>query len=95
MWLRRSAALCGISTNRRSTWNEFNFNFSYSDDPPDPGLYDGEGVIAHELGHAVFLLDLSCAPGPTMCGSSTAAQSFHLRSLAQDDKDAANAVYLP
>jgi hypothetical protein len=75
--------------------NEVHFNFSYDDDPPGPGLYDGAGVITHELGHAVLLLDLACTPGPTMCGSTSAAQSFHLRSLDADDISGANSVYLP
>lgn len=63
------------------------------------GQVDLRGVMTHELGHTVLLLDLygggNCPPGPTMCGSVTVDQTSALRSLASDDIGAANLVYLP
>jgi hypothetical protein len=62
--------------------------------PPSPGTFSFTGVLTHELGHWVRLVDLApCPVGPTMCGSVTASQSFALASLENDDINAANSVY--
>lgn len=60
---------------------------------------DFQGVAVHEIGHFLYLIDLSAANcGPvgdryTMCGAATKAETFQVRDLEQDDKNAANTVY--
>lgn len=78
------------------------FVFSAAYGAPQVGEYDLRGLMEHELGHSIRLVDLSgsnCPPGPSMCGSITpsnaAAQTYALRSLTSDDINAANLVYLP
>lgn len=61
--------------------------------PPPPGTYSFHGVLTHELGHWVFLRDLSCDPGPTMCGTANLSETYDISTLATDDINAANAVY--
>jgi hypothetical protein len=59
------------------------------------GTFHFQGVLVHELGHTVRLIDLDCSPGFTMCGDMGASTlaSYFARTLAQDDIDAANAIY--
>lgn len=74
--------------------------------PPDPNRFDFGGILTHELGHTVRLVDLSgstCVLGSsswfTMCiglgnGSVEARYvSYWLRSLHADDKEGADYVY--
>lgn len=105
------AATCVESIDRGSYWdifetdislNEDHWNFSWSASEPPSGFADAQGVLTHELGHGVFLIDLSgtgnCPPGPTMCGLITSQQlpyTMDLRSLTSDDVASANYVYLP
>ncbi len=71
-------------------------NWHYGDSSPASNEYDFEGVLVHELGHTVRLLDLYSCSGETMCGTTSAGTaSYNLRTLANDDINAANAVYLP
>lgn len=63
------------------------------------GQWDMRGLMTHELGHTLRLMDLynaDCPPGPTMCGQiGTSADSLALRTLTSDDINSANSVYLP
>lgn len=67
-------------------------------------IYDFQGVLTHEIGHAILLIDLGvdetvppCAPGgtlETMCGYVYKGwQSTQQRSLVTDDITSVNAVY--
>ena len=105
------AATCLSFTNRGSygdifdtdiSLNEVHWNFSWSASEPPSGFADAQGVSTHELGHGIFLLDLSgtanCPPGPTMCGVITSGQlpyTMDLRTLTSDDVSSANYLYLP
>lgn len=77
-------------------------NWSLADtNPQDPALADFEGVLTHELGHWLRLLDLDpaeCNLGVsmyTMCGDpgNLYPGTYRYRGLQQDDVDAANLVY--
>ncbi len=61
--------------------------------PPDPGEVSFEGVLVHELGHWVYLKDLNCNPGVTMCNQMTEQGTYDAGTLATDDINAANSVY--
>lgn len=85
--------------NAKIYLNSTKYTFYSGANAPPAGQFDMRGIFTHELGHTVYLKDvygsLDCPPGTTMCGSSTAAQSNALETLAQDDKTAANEMYLP
>ncbi len=64
----------------------------------DADVFDFQGVVTHELGHAIFLLDLysGCHYGSameTMCGAIDGIQSTQLRSIQSDDISGAGIVY--
>jgi hypothetical protein len=67
--------------------------------PPAPGNFDAQGIYTHELGHTVYLKDVSdanCNHGAnvlTMCGHSTETDSVYQRTLESDDLYAVNSVY--
>jgi hypothetical protein len=69
--------------------------------PQDPDVFDFQGVVTHELGHAIHLGDLTaaqCNYGPgmyTMCGSVTNGwpDTTRYRSITNDDIAGANATY--
>jgi len=78
--------------------------WSYSlNHPGDPNVWDFQGVLTHELGHAIRLIDLydsDCNFGPgmyTMCGDAADMGgypgSYRLRSITNDDIAGANTVY--
>ena len=86
-------------TNSKIYLNEVQYSFSWATGTPASGLFDGRGIVTHETGHSVLLVDLygagNCPPGPTMCGLVGKPESYNLRSLTTDDISAANSVYLP
>lgn len=66
------------------------------------GVPDFQGVVTHEIGHWVYLIDLptnQCTAGTgieTMCGGPIGPiddDTWRIRSLTSDDIAAANAVY--
>lgn len=67
--------------------------------PGTTDVYDFQGALTHEMGHAIRLIDLgTCASGAsieTMCGnvSNGYPDSYRLRTVEQDDKDGANVNY--
>ncbi len=72
--------------------------WNYGPDNPAGNEYDLRGVITHELGHAVLLIDLwPCAAGDaveTMCGGAAPGLfTVNLRTLTTDDINGANLVY--
>jgi hypothetical protein len=79
-------------------FNPSDFSFTYTvGGSTDPDVFDFRGVLTHELGHSLFLIDLvSCSAGAaveTMCGSGNGLTTNHLRSLTTDDINAANILY--
>ena len=61
---------------------------------PNPNTIHFGGTLVHELGHWVYLKDLGCAAGVTMCNTSESEMdTFDQFSLETDDKNAANSVY--
>jgi hypothetical protein len=68
--------------------------------PQEPAVYDFQGVVTHELGHAIRLVDLAvadCNYGPdmyTMCGQGNGyPDSTRLRTITNDDIAGANVTY--
>lgn len=74
-----------------------NKNWWYGGGAPPSGTYHFQGVLTHEMGHWVRLVDLPCYAGgtaPTMCGYVlSAADTYDQRTLESDDVQAANTVY--
>jgi hypothetical protein len=66
---------------------------------PAAGWTSLRGVLTHEIGHGVFLVDLNCSSPDTMCGQmsdgSGAGSAWEKASLTSDDIWSANYVYLP
>lgn len=64
----------------------------------DASIFDFQGVVTHELGHSISLIDLyaGCHYGTnmeTMCGQISGIESTRLRSIQTDDINGANLVY--
>jgi hypothetical protein len=100
---------CRVAQNKGSYYrlletdiylNTVGFTFSWIVEEPPPNQADAQGVLTHEIGHGIRLIDLygssNCPPGPTMCGDVVSLPyTMNYRSLASDDISAANTVYLP
>lgn len=76
----------------------YNWNYG-SDSPADTPTYveiDFRGTAVHEIGHGIFLDDVSSCLSPvvTMCGNvAPGLPTKDLRTLTTDDINAANSVY--
>ncbi len=83
------------------SFNTYQYSYWYDDTKStDSRRPDFEGVMVHELGHAVRLKDIGirydegCARYlHTMCGAVTPLQSYSQRSLTSDDVASANVIY--
>lgn len=76
--------------------NTEDYQWNYGADDPSSSQYDFRGILTHELGHTVRLIDTDqCGmPQITMCGGGPAGiLSARLRSLEDHDINAANQVY--
>lgn len=95
-------AFCDIGdVNVWVNWNNHDFSLSQNCTGIQCStLFSLRGVLTHEIGHGIFLLDLygtaDCDTGSqthTMCGAVSEAQSWFQDDLTSDDISSANAVY--